>query len=459
LRSSRRSVRLVSAADSAAHAERTLYVNYHKSTGMLIGLLILARLAWRLKHKPPPLPASMPIWERRAARANHVLLYACMIIMPLARLYRVELQQVRVNFFNAVQLPPWGVDDRSLYAFFTACTSRRPMSRGADRAPSARGDEARHLPATWNIAAHAPVMRILGIALLFPCLGARGAVRLCLERGLGKHQRHRHRDRHRGRHAANGGKPRGAAAAGDWLYVSDQPNNRLILVNLKERKTLARSRRRLAEGVGRSADGRWIAAASEQSNSVTFIDTQLQREAFTVKVRGQNPEHAIFRPDAGSCTSSAEDGDTVEVIDLDQRAQITQIRSARGHGASASFPTAAARTLLRRMRTPSSPSMPGPTKCWRASRPASARTASPSIPMASVSTSLTAVKAQCRWSIPATNTIVATVPVGQRPWTWRLRRTAAALCGQWSIGFSVGHRYQSNTSWRDVTVEKLPWAS
>jgi len=27
--------------------ERTLYVNYHKSTGMLIGLLILARLAWR----------------------------------------------------------------------------------------------------------------------------------------------------------------------------------------------------------------------------------------------------------------------------------------------------------------------------------------------------------------------------------------------------------------------------
>ena len=28
--------------------DRTIYVNYHKSTGMLIGLLILLRIAWRL---------------------------------------------------------------------------------------------------------------------------------------------------------------------------------------------------------------------------------------------------------------------------------------------------------------------------------------------------------------------------------------------------------------------------
>ncbi len=98
--------------------DRTLYVNYHKSTGMLIGLLILARLAWRLKHKPPGLPASMPAWERRVARANHVLLYTCMIIMPLAGYTASNFSKFGVNFFNAVQLPPWGVDDRSFYAFF-----------------------------------------------------------------------------------------------------------------------------------------------------------------------------------------------------------------------------------------------------------------------------------------------------------------------------------------------------
>src|SRR5258708_39634654 len=48
----------------------TLYVNYHKSTGMLIGLLILARIAWRLKHQPPGLPASMPARERRLPGAQ-----------------------------------------------------------------------------------------------------------------------------------------------------------------------------------------------------------------------------------------------------------------------------------------------------------------------------------------------------------------------------------------------------
>jgi cytochrome b561 len=98
--------------------ERTVYVNYHKSTGMLIGLLILVRIAWRLKHRPPPLPASMPTWERRAARANHVLLYACMIIMPVAGYTASNFSKFGVKFFNVVALPPWGVDDRAIYAFF-----------------------------------------------------------------------------------------------------------------------------------------------------------------------------------------------------------------------------------------------------------------------------------------------------------------------------------------------------
>jgi cytochrome b561 len=98
--------------------ERTIYVNWHKSTGMLIGLLILARVAWRLGHKPPPLPPSMPLWERRAARANHALLYACMLIMPLAGYAASNFSKFGVNLFNAVRLPPWGTDDRGLYAFF-----------------------------------------------------------------------------------------------------------------------------------------------------------------------------------------------------------------------------------------------------------------------------------------------------------------------------------------------------
>jgi cytochrome b561 len=98
--------------------DRTIFVNIHKSTGLVIGLLILARLAWRLTHTPPPLPASMPAWERRAAGASHALLYACMLIMPLAGYTASNFSKFGVKLFNAVLLPPWGADDRAVYAFF-----------------------------------------------------------------------------------------------------------------------------------------------------------------------------------------------------------------------------------------------------------------------------------------------------------------------------------------------------
>ena len=35
-------------------------INLHKSIGVVLGVLIVVRIAWRLAHKPPPWPASMP---------------------------------------------------------------------------------------------------------------------------------------------------------------------------------------------------------------------------------------------------------------------------------------------------------------------------------------------------------------------------------------------------------------
>jgi cytochrome b561 len=97
--------------------DRTIFVNLHKSTGLVIGALIVFRLAWRLMHKPPALPGSMPAWERSAARASHALLYACMLTMPIAGYTASNFSKFGVKFFNALLLPPWGVDDRGTYAF------------------------------------------------------------------------------------------------------------------------------------------------------------------------------------------------------------------------------------------------------------------------------------------------------------------------------------------------------
>lgn len=98
--------------------ERTIYVNLHKSTGMLIGLVIVFRLYWRLTHRAPALPGSMPGWERAAARWIHVLLYAGMLVMPLSGYIASNFSQYGVNFFNRLKLPPWGVEDAGIYAFF-----------------------------------------------------------------------------------------------------------------------------------------------------------------------------------------------------------------------------------------------------------------------------------------------------------------------------------------------------
>ena len=55
----------------------------HKSIGLTILVLSVARLLWRLTHRFPELPQHMPLWERAAARISHVLLYAIILIMPL----------------------------------------------------------------------------------------------------------------------------------------------------------------------------------------------------------------------------------------------------------------------------------------------------------------------------------------------------------------------------------------
>ncbi len=39
----------------------------HKSIGITVLVLSVARLVWRFINRPPPLPASMPNWERYAA--------------------------------------------------------------------------------------------------------------------------------------------------------------------------------------------------------------------------------------------------------------------------------------------------------------------------------------------------------------------------------------------------------
>jgi cytochrome b561 len=59
-------------------------VQLHKSIGITVLILSLARLAWRLASPPPPLPASVEGWARIASALVHGLFYVVMIGMPLS---------------------------------------------------------------------------------------------------------------------------------------------------------------------------------------------------------------------------------------------------------------------------------------------------------------------------------------------------------------------------------------
>ena len=65
---------------------RPFWFNTHKSIGILLGCIILFRLYWRLRSGVPESPAESPSWERIAARLSHMVLYFCMVLMPISGL-------------------------------------------------------------------------------------------------------------------------------------------------------------------------------------------------------------------------------------------------------------------------------------------------------------------------------------------------------------------------------------
>jgi cytochrome b561/polyisoprenoid-binding protein YceI len=78
----------------------------HKSIGITILLLSLARLAWRLTHRPPPHPAGQPRWETIASHVVHVAFYVIMIGLPVTGWIIVSTSKLAIPtvLFGAI---PW----------------------------------------------------------------------------------------------------------------------------------------------------------------------------------------------------------------------------------------------------------------------------------------------------------------------------------------------------------------
>ena len=69
--------------DDIPKESRPFWINVHGCVGLVYFALVIARLAWRMSHKPPDLPPDIGEFTRRTSLAAHRLLYALMVLIPM----------------------------------------------------------------------------------------------------------------------------------------------------------------------------------------------------------------------------------------------------------------------------------------------------------------------------------------------------------------------------------------
>lgn len=79
----------------------------HKAIGITILFLTVARILWRVTHRPPALLTSLHPWEAFLARVTHALFYILMIAVPLAGwlMHSVYTGGAPVNAFGLFDYP------------------------------------------------------------------------------------------------------------------------------------------------------------------------------------------------------------------------------------------------------------------------------------------------------------------------------------------------------------------
>lgn len=111
----------------------------HISIGLTVLILTVSRLAWRLTHAQPPPPAEMPVIERYAAHAVHILFYVLMFALPISGWI--------MESFGPRPIPFWGFE----WPHFPALAF---LTEGADpRAFKKTIEEIHGSPMVWSMIA------------------------------------------------------------------------------------------------------------------------------------------------------------------------------------------------------------------------------------------------------------------------------------------------------------------
>ncbi|MGA0612524.1 cytochrome b [Caldimonas sp. KR1-144] len=98
--------------------QRLKFYNWHKWAGVTILALSIARLAWRLTHRPPAysqrVQIGTPSWQMRAAEWTHVAMYALFFIVPLVGWAYSSAAGFPIVWFGVLPLPDFVPKDEAL---------------------------------------------------------------------------------------------------------------------------------------------------------------------------------------------------------------------------------------------------------------------------------------------------------------------------------------------------------
>ncbi len=92
-------------SDLALSPRKLQLISWHKWLGITVLLLVVLRLVWRLGHRPPPLPDSVPRWQAHAADALHKLLYLLILAIPLSGWALSSAAGIPVVWWGVLPLP------------------------------------------------------------------------------------------------------------------------------------------------------------------------------------------------------------------------------------------------------------------------------------------------------------------------------------------------------------------
>jgi cytochrome b561 len=92
-------------ADLPLSPDKLKLYSYHKWIGISVLMLVALRVTWRVTHAPPPLPAGIDAWQRRASALVHGVLYLLMIAIPVSGWLMSSAKGFQTVWFGVLPLP------------------------------------------------------------------------------------------------------------------------------------------------------------------------------------------------------------------------------------------------------------------------------------------------------------------------------------------------------------------